>query len=346
MTPSVKDTDMDMLLPRKNSSCIHEEVAAVGGPSGLAQGGLAFDRNFPEDRRKKILWKVEIRLIPLLILLYLFAYIDRVNIGNAKIEGLSRGLRMADHQYRICLSIFYVPYLLNHYLSKMSHPSRYIATIIVAWGIVMTMAGLVRNFGGLVTIRILLGAAGWSWIFILEGAFTVFLGVLTYLFLIDSPSQSSRWLEPDETRYLELRQRADPSRRAAQATKEGSTRSETMKAFWSVITDWQIWLHGIIYWSNTVPNNILKYTMPQIVRNMGFESTTAQLLTIPPCCVGAVSAFFLSWFADRFSWPINPCGNAWNLNNLAGPAKRAMGIAFMLCIGHLGGIIGGFIFVE
>lgn len=82
MTPSVKDTDMDMLLPRKNSSCIHEEVAAVGGPSGLAQGGLAFDRNFPEDRRKKILWKVEIRLIPFLILLYLFAYIDRVNIGT------------------------------------------------------------------------------------------------------------------------------------------------------------------------------------------------------------------------------------------------------------------------
>lgn len=235
------------------------------------------------------------------------------------------------------------------------------------------------------------GQAGWRWIFLLEGIFTVLLGVLTYFCLIDSPSLSGKWLEPDEVRYLELRQRADPSRRVSHRAKNDSSASETRKALFSVVTDWQIWMHGIIYWSNTVPNNALKFTMPQIIRNMGFVTTNAQLLTIPPYCLGALSAFLSSWFADRCSWrmpfivgpqiivivayavlaskagdisnnipasyfavclaclglyPINPCGNAWNLNNLAGPAKRAMGIAFMLCIGNIGGIISGFIYLE
>ena len=109
------------------------------------------------------------------------------------------------------------------------------------------------------------GQAGWRWIFLLEGIFTVLLGVLTYFCLIDSPSLSGKWLEPDEVRYLELRQRADPSRRVSHRAKNDSSASETRKALFSVVTDWQIWMHGIIYWSNTVPNNALKFTMPQII---------------------------------------------------------------------------------
>lgn len=228
-------------------------------------------------------------------------------------------------------------------------------------------------------------------IFILEGIFTVILGVMTFFTLIDSPALSGRWLTPNEMRYLELRQRADPSRRVHSAAAGETKKSDTRKALVSVLTDWQIWMHGVIYWSNTVPNNALKFTMPQIIRNMGYTSTHAQLLTIPPYCIGALSAFGSSFFADRFKWrmpfivgpqlivvtayavlfskaeditnnvpacyfgvclaclglyPINPCGNAWNLNNLAGPTKRAMRIAFMLCIGNIGGIIGSYIYIE
>lgn len=48
------------------------------------------------------------------------------------------------------------------------------------------------------------GLEGWRWIFILEGIATVVLGVLTFILLIDTPALSTRWLEPDEIRYLEL----------------------------------------------------------------------------------------------------------------------------------------------
>jgi nitrate/nitrite transporter NarK len=42
--------------------------------------------------------------------------------------------------------------------------------------------------------------------------------------------------------------------------------------------------------------------MPQIIRNMGFTSTRAQLLTAPPYACGAISALVSSLLADRFTW--------------------------------------------
>lgn len=68
------------------------------------------------------------RLVPMFVLLYLMAYIDKTNIGmsncnpircsllisagNAKIEGLLPSLHMDGIQYNIALSIFFVPYVL------------------------------------------------------------------------------------------------------------------------------------------------------------------------------------------------------------------------------------------
>lgn len=48
------------------------------------------------------------------------------------------------------------------------------------------------------------GYEGWRWIFLLEGIATVLLGVSCFFFLIDSPALSTRWLKPDEIRFLEL----------------------------------------------------------------------------------------------------------------------------------------------
>jgi len=59
---------------------------------------------------KKILWKIDRRLIPMLTLLYLLSFLDRGNIGNAKIEGLSEDLGLTGAQYNWCLTAFFFPY--------------------------------------------------------------------------------------------------------------------------------------------------------------------------------------------------------------------------------------------
>jgi MFS family permease len=48
------------------------------------------------------------------------------------------------------------------------------------------------------------GLEGWRWIFILEGLVTVLIGISCAFLLIDSPALSTRWLDPEEIRYLEL----------------------------------------------------------------------------------------------------------------------------------------------
>lgn len=48
------------------------------------------------------------------------------------------------------------------------------------------------------------GYEGWRWIFILEGCVTVILGICCFFLLIDTPALSSRWLTPEEIRYLEI----------------------------------------------------------------------------------------------------------------------------------------------
>lgn len=65
-------------------------------------------------------------------------------------------------QWNIVLSVFFVPYVLlevpsNMLLKKFKRPSVYLGILIVCWGVIMTMMGVVKNFAGLLVTRILLG---------------------------------------------------------------------------------------------------------------------------------------------------------------------------------------------
>lgn len=106
--------------------------------------------------------KIDIRLVPVLTILYLIAHIDRANIGNAKIEGLIEDLGLTGTQYNIALKAFFPPYILfmlpsNILLRRFRRPSLYIGALISIWGTVVTCTGLVRNFPQLVAARCLLG---------------------------------------------------------------------------------------------------------------------------------------------------------------------------------------------
>ena len=114
-----------------------------------------------QDRR--LLWKLDLRLIPWLCLLYLASFLDRSNIGNAKLEGLTKSLHITAGQYNAGLSIFFVSYALfeplTNILLKRLRPSVFIPAIMVLWGICMTTMGLTHNFQGLMASRFFLGMA-------------------------------------------------------------------------------------------------------------------------------------------------------------------------------------------
>ena len=139
----------------------------------LAANGLSLEddeflRTFPADKKRKLLWKIDIRLVPMLLWLYLITYIDKVNIGNAKIEGLLPSLNMAGNDYNVALAIFFIPYVLAEVPSNMlmelcKHPSWYLGGMVMTWGIIMLCTGFIQNFGELVAIRFLLGLFEYVW---------------------------------------------------------------------------------------------------------------------------------------------------------------------------------------
>ncbi|GKU12753.1 unnamed protein product, partial [Fusarium langsethiae] len=74
----------------EKSTMMHNEHSS----NGLSHDDAEFLRLFPEERKKAVIRKVDWRLIPMLVLLYLIAYLDKTNIGNAKIEGMTDDLHL------------------------------------------------------------------------------------------------------------------------------------------------------------------------------------------------------------------------------------------------------------
>lgn len=150
----------------KNDGGISHQENVVEKPAGLTDSLRPEDEEFliqfPEDARKRLIRKVDIRLVPMLLFLYLITYIDKVNIGNAKIEGLLPSLHMNGNDYNVALAVFFILYILaevpsNVLMEKIGRPSWYLGGMVITWGVVMTCTGFIQNFRELVVIRVLLG---------------------------------------------------------------------------------------------------------------------------------------------------------------------------------------------
>lgn len=88
--------------------------AIIDGKSvvGINEEDEAFYRSFDKARRRRVRTKIDLRLLPVLSILYLFATLDRANIANAKIEGLKEDTGITDREYNIVLGVFFLPYFM------------------------------------------------------------------------------------------------------------------------------------------------------------------------------------------------------------------------------------------
>lgn len=115
----------------------------------------------PDD--KKLLRKLDFYLIPTMTVLYLLSFLDRVNIGQAKLNGLTETLALSSVKYNTCLSVFFITYILfeipSNLALKVFRPSRWIPIIMIFWGLVTTFIGYIDSYSALLVCRLLLGAA-------------------------------------------------------------------------------------------------------------------------------------------------------------------------------------------
>lgn len=139
---------------------------------GLEGGQLATDK----AKERQLLRKLDLCIIPVVMLLYIFSFLDRINIGNARLYGLETDLGLKGNDYQTAVSLLFVTYILselpsNLILKSYVRPSRWISFITTAWGIIATLTGLCHNYAGLIVCRLFLG--------LVEGG--LFPGLAVYL---------------------------------------------------------------------------------------------------------------------------------------------------------------------
>ncbi|KAI5816104.1 putative MFS transporter [Pyronema omphalodes] len=119
----------------------------------------------PEERarlEKALIRKIDLRIMPMLVLMYILNYLDRNNIAAARLSGLEHDLHLSSTEYQLCVSILFVGYITmqvpsNMFLDKIGKPSWYLPSAMIIWGLISGATGAVKGFGGLIACRFVLG---------------------------------------------------------------------------------------------------------------------------------------------------------------------------------------------
>ncbi|KAJ5652992.1 hypothetical protein N7507_010418 [Penicillium longicatenatum] len=107
-------------------------------------------------------WKIDLRVFPVLIILFILNFIDRNNFANARLKGLQADLDMDDVEYETCISILLVGYVLfqipsNMVLNTLRRPSWYLCACVALWGAISAATGSVQTSTEAILCRFFLG---------------------------------------------------------------------------------------------------------------------------------------------------------------------------------------------
>ncbi|KAE8139234.1 hypothetical protein BDV38DRAFT_270083 [Aspergillus pseudotamarii] len=141
-----------------------------------------------EKESRAVVRKFDMRLLSLFTVINLFSFIDRVNIGNARLLGLEKDLGLSGLRFNIALMCLFVSYcvveLPSNILCKIVGGHIYIPTLVLCFGIITMLTSLVEQKGGLYACRFLLG--------VFEGV-SVILAVVAFMSIPSGP-ENARFL--------------------------------------------------------------------------------------------------------------------------------------------------------
>ncbi|KAH7316981.1 major facilitator superfamily domain-containing protein [Stachybotrys elegans] len=123
-------------------------------------------RRFSEEELKQLekalLRKIDLRLLPSMIIIYIMNYLDRNAIGAARLGGLEEDLNLGPSEFQTCVSVLFVGYILmqvpsNMLLNRIGKPAAYLCSCMMVWGVLCACSGATQGFASLAVTRFLLG---------------------------------------------------------------------------------------------------------------------------------------------------------------------------------------------
>ncbi|CAG8681556.1 17426_t:CDS:10 [Rhizophagus irregularis] len=267
------------------------------------------DERFVEDKEfeEKLVRKMDFRIMPLLILLYFLAFLDRVNIGNAKLTTMEKDLGLVGSEFNWCLSIFFIGYILfevpsNIALIKTS-AFLWIALIMFSWGVVVTLIAFVKNFAGLLAARFFVGAceAGLA-----PGA-VYFLATwykrseinsrIAYLSIGNSFAGSFSGLLAFS--LIKLEGKLNLKGWQWLFLVEGLITVVVAIASYFFISDYPEKSRWLTDKEPSISVSSYQLFLPSIVHGMGYNFVVSQLFSIPPFFCAGVSTIIVAIISDR-----------------------------------------------
>jgi MFS transporter, ACS family, tartrate transporter len=156
--------------------------------------------------------------------------------------------------------------------------------------VAIPVAGLIGSpiSGAILYMDGFLGLGGWQWIFLLESAPAILLGIASFVWLTDRPEHAT-WLAPRQQQWLIARIEAE-GRRAPRIAHE---------SVWRVMTNKYVLIMALVYSGAAGASSSLALWMPQLVKSFGLTNWETGLLNAVPFGIAAVWMILWGRSSDR-----------------------------------------------
>ncbi|KAK8033614.1 hypothetical protein PG991_003012 [Apiospora marii] len=286
-----------------------------------------FGQEMSRAEEARLVRKFDRRILPIIILLYLCCFMDRINIGNARLYGLEKELGMHGQDFPLAVSCLFITYVLGitpasllvkkheFYILRLLlglFEAGYFATVCLYFTFfyrrrelgtricyLFATTAFAGSIAGLLGYAISFlnhrgGLLAWRWLLIIEGIPSIILGAIAYPLLANTPEEAT-YLTEKERAFLAVRRQLDGTHLGVPDSR-GIIQWDQCFAAWR---DWKVLVMAVAQVG--VASMLYSYSsfLPTIIHGLGFGPVASQLLSIPCYVFGALVYLLCAYFSDR-----------------------------------------------
>ena len=155
---------------------------------------------------------------------------------------------------------------------------------------------------GILHLRGYNGLAGWRWLFALEGMLTGIIGLISFLYLPPSPTQTKSRFRGKEGWFSEREEYIMVNRVIRDDPSKGDMHNRqalSPKALWRSLSDYDMWPIYLIGLSWLIPSNPMTQYLTLQLKAAGFGTFETNLLTIPAYALFILQLLFWTWVSEK-----------------------------------------------
>ncbi|CCH46799.1 putative transporter [Wickerhamomyces ciferrii] len=335
---------------------------------------------------KKLTWKVDLCVVPPFILLYFLAFLDRINISNAKVYGMAEDLHLKGNEFNVALTIFFIPYVffdvISNYMLQLVQPHIWLScscrfflgvceagmfpACFYLLSLYYTGAESQKRFSIFFSCTCLSGAAG---------------GAIAYkIHELDDFPESSRFMTLKEKEFIKRKLEIH-------SVESGYDVTFNWKDIIKSLRDPLYGLTSLAYFALVIPSYGYAYFSPSIIAEMGYTAVSANSHSIYPWLAAFGYTIVLAYISDSMKirspfaitsallaitglalvlglkdhvqgryagcfltvaglYSAMPSLICWTNLNYGGHMRKSVGSATQIGLGNIGGIIATFVYLQ